>query len=85
MAKANTGVSHKCLCPAWTDTNMVSSAVKVDVKNELGENIKSRGGLMTPEHVAEGFFRLVTQCDNGSAMAVNKVSQSVIVSVSTAV
>jgi len=72
LAKVSTGISHKCLCPAWTDTNMVSSAVKVDVKNELGDNIKSRGGLMTPEHVAEGFFRLVTECDNGSAMAVNK-------------
>ena len=28
------------------------------------------GGLMTPEYVAEGFYRLVTQCDTGSAMAV---------------
>ena len=55
---------------------MVSSAVKVDVKNELGANIKSRGGLMTPEHVAEGFFRLLTQCDSGAAMAVNKVRGS---------
>ena len=27
---------------------------------------------MTPEHVAEGFYRLVTQCENGSAMAVIK-------------
>ena len=27
---------------------------------------------MTPEHVAEGFYHLVTQCDNGSAMAVMK-------------
>ena len=25
---------------------------------------------MTPEFVAEGFYRLVTQCSNGSAMAV---------------
>ncbi len=70
------GISHKCICPAWTDTNMVSSAVQVDVRNELGDNIKARGGLMTPEHVEEGFFRLVTQCDNGSAMAVNKVRRS---------
>ena len=29
-------------------------------------------GTMTPEHVAEGFYRLVTQCENGSAMAVIK-------------
>ena len=50
--------------------------MKVDVKNELGDNIKSRGGLMTPEHVAEGFFRLLTQCDSGAAMAVNKVRGS---------
>ena len=43
------------------------------MRKELGENIKARGGLMTPEHVAEGFFRLLTQCDSGAAMAVTKV------------
>ena len=32
LAKVSSGISHKCLCPAWTDTNMVSSAVKEDVR-----------------------------------------------------
>lgn len=30
------------------------------------------GGMMTPEHVAEGFYRLVTQCSNGTALVVLK-------------
>ena len=30
------------------------------------------GGLMTPEYVAEGFFRLLTQCGNGCTMVVLK-------------
>ena len=34
--------------------------------------VQERGGMMTPEHVAEGFYRLVTQCENGSALAVMK-------------
>jgi len=27
---------------------------------------------MTPEHVAEGFYRLLTQCGNGSCMVILK-------------
>ena len=65
------GVSIKALCPAWADTEIVSSAVDSandkDKKN-LNKSIKQQGGLMTPEYVAEGFYNLVTKCDNGSVM-----------------
>jgi len=63
------GVVTKCICPAWTDTEIVSS---VAPNEEMERNIKDSGGMMTPEFVAEGFYRLVTQCSNGSAMAVMK-------------
>ena len=35
---------------------------------ELSENIKNSGGLMTPEYVADGFYKLVTKCDNGTVI-----------------
>ena len=73
MAKANTGVLHKCICPAWTETKLVLSAMEKDQTNVMSNHIAKSGGFMTPEHVAEGFFRLVTQCENGSALAVMKV------------
>ena len=34
---------------------------------------------MTPEYVAEGFYRLVTECDTGSAMAVMGHSPYILV------
>ena len=34
---------------------------------------------MTPEYVAEGFYRLVTQCDTGSALAVMGHSPYILV------
>merc|ERR1711887_262524 len=73
MAKAvaSHGVVTKCICPAWTDTEIVSSVDTKD-KPKLKGHIQKFGGMMTPEYVAEGFYRLVTQCSNGSAMAVLK-------------
>jgi len=72
MGRANTGVLHKCICPAWTETKLVLSAMEEDRKDEMSDHIKKSGGFMTPDHVAEGFYRLVTQCENGSALAVMK-------------
>ena len=65
------GVVTKCICPSWTDTEIVSS-VRSDFKAEVEKSVQQMHGKMTPEHVAEGFFRLVTECPNGSAMAVLK-------------
>lgn len=72
MGNAKTGVAHKCICPAWTDTKLVRTGMERDQKNEMSDHIKKSGGFMTPDHVAEGFYRLVTQCENGSALAVMK-------------
>jgi len=65
------GVSIKAICPAWADTEIVSSAREKATdrdKKMLSQSIKRQGGMMTPEYVAEGFFNLVTKCDNGSVM-----------------
>ena len=69
----NSPISHKAICPAWTDTAMVSTAdVGTASRQNVEKNVKESGGLMTPEHVAEGFYRLLTQCGNGSCMVVIK-------------
>merc|ERR1739838_1009868 len=67
---ARHGVVTKCICPSWTDTEIVSSVAD---KSGIDKSIKELGGsMMTPEYVAEGFYRLVTKSENGSAMAVMK-------------
>ena len=73
MAKdiARHGVVTKCICPSWTDTEIVSSVLP-EQKDQVDKSVEQVRGKMTPEHVAEGFYRLVTQCENGSAMAVLK-------------
>ena len=76
MSLANDGIMHKAICPAWTDTAIVSTAIDAtpDPKNKaaLQAHIQEFGGLMTPEYVAEGFYRLLTQCGNGATMVVVK-------------
>merc|ERR1719188_2506365 len=64
-------IQHKCICPSYADTELVSS-VNNDPIGSTDASIKESGGLMTPEYVAEGFMRLVTRCGNGSAMVVLK-------------
>ena len=70
------GTSIKAICPAWTDTNIVASAKEhasqLGRLSELEKRIKGVGGLMTPKHVANGFYKLVTECQNGDVMAVIK-------------
>ena len=70
------GVSIKAICPAWTDTNIVASAKEQAIQlgrlPDLEKRIESVGGMMTPRHVAEGFYKLVTECQNGDVMAVIK-------------
>lgn len=73
-------VAHKCICPSWADTEIVSGAKATAEEREgLNKSIKEFGGLMTPEYVAEGFYRLVTQCDTGSALAVMGHSPYILV------
>ena len=71
----NSAISHKAICPAWTDTAIVSTAIDAISGQDqaaLKAHIQEFGGLMTPEYVAEGFYRLLTQCGNGSTMVVVK-------------
>ena len=49
------GVSMKCLCPAWADTEIVSG-VKEEHKATVQKIVSAGGGLMTTEHVAEGLL-----------------------------
>merc|ERR1711942_449105 len=55
-AFSETGVEVKALCPAWANTEIVSSIVKD--KAEVDEHVNKMGGLMTPEYVAEAFYSL---------------------------
>jgi len=74
------GVAHKCICPSWADTEIVSGAKTSQEEREgLNKSIKEFGGLMSPEYVAEGFYRLVTQCETGSALAVMGHSPYILV------
>merc|ERR1711892_698792 len=74
MAKdiARHGVVTKCICPSWTDTEIVTNVTPGEGKDMIDKTMKKMNGTMTPEHVAEGFYRLTTQYENGSAMAVIK-------------
>ena len=75
MALANDGIMHKAICPSWTDTAILTAAndnIPEKDKTALRASIQEYGGLMTPEYVAEGFYRLLTQCGNGSTMVVLK-------------
>ena len=69
------GVQFKVLCPAWVDTKLVSTLKATFPKErvpELEKQIQKVGGLMTTEFVALGFYKLVTECDNGTIMWVMK-------------
>merc|ERR1712080_86015 len=66
-----TGVSVKCLCPSWADTEIVSG-VKDEYKSTIQAVVARSGGIMTTEHVAEAFFKLVTECSSGDCLAVLK-------------
>ena len=66
----NNGVVIKCLCPAYANT----AIIKLDdpVKQEAFDKKISEIGVLEPREVAEGFYKLVTECKNGSVMAVIK-------------
>ena len=63
------GVSVKALCPAWVDTEITASAgVTAKSKEDVRRSIQKSGGLMSPDEVAEGFYKLVSGCNNGAVM-----------------
>lgn len=64
---AQHGVSITALCPNWVNTELVEKN-----KKDISKSINRQGGLMTPEYVAEGFYKLVTRCKNGAVMTAVK-------------
>lgn len=65
------GIQFKVLCPAWVDTDLVATLRATFPKErvpELESQIKRVGGLMTTDFVAQGFYKLVTECSNGTIM-----------------
>merc|ERR1712055_864516 len=73
------GVEVKAICPAWADTEIVSGVDGDERKAKINSLVKSSGGLMTTEFVAEAFFSLLTECPRGSVMGVlNKMPQDIL-------
>ena len=66
----NNGIMIKCLCPAYANT----AIIKLDdpIKQEAFDKKINQIGVLEPREVAEGFYKLVTECKNGSVMAVIK-------------
>ncbi|ESO86523.1 hypothetical protein LOTGIDRAFT_235335 [Lottia gigantea] len=68
------GIRMNMLCPAFVDTNLVSSisddtCLNVDKAKQFVQQI----GVMTPEFVAEGFLELVTdENKNGALLKMGK-------------
>ena len=64
------GVVTKCLCPAYANTAIIQLH---DPERQARFNKEvNELGLLEPREVAEGFYKLVKQCENGSVMAVVK-------------
>ena len=65
------GVSVKALCPAWVDTEIMSFSddMPSHMKESVQKSVKTIG-FMSLDYVAEGFYKLATECDNGSVMMV---------------
>jgi NAD(P)-dependent dehydrogenase (short-subunit alcohol dehydrogenase family) len=75
------GIIFKVLCPAWVDTDLVSTLRATMSKQrlpELEKQIQKVGGLMTTEYVAKGFYKLFTECENGTVMWVLKDTPYII-------
>ena len=79
LAASSTNIMHKVFCPDGTDTDLVAEAVKGLDPKQMEEYTKMTGGLMTPEFVAEGFLKLVTQCGNGSVMLIQNNSPYILI------
>jgi len=86
------GVKVQCICPLWADTEIVSSITSfkqsdgdanLKLKGVVDKSIQVAGGLMTPEYVAENFYRVITTCGNGAVLAIVKNGPFLIPDTST--
>ncbi|XP_055955674.1 15-hydroxyprostaglandin dehydrogenase [NAD(+)] [Patella vulgata] len=72
---AQNGVRINILCPAFVDTNLVSSLAEENCLSVSKAKIYAhKDGLMTPDYVAEGFLELVT--DNSKNGAILKMGKT---------
>jgi len=65
---AETGVRVVCLCPTFTDTNIIREGMMNTATTR--QHIEKYQVIMTPEYVAEAFHSLLTSCSNGAALCV---------------
>ena len=65
----NHGVSVKCLCPGFANTAILK--VEDQHQTQFNEEINEFGAL-EPEEVAEGFYKLLIECNNGATMGILK-------------
>ena len=71
----DTGIEIKCLCPSWMNTQFTSSitsspGISKNSKHEMAKSIKSAGGLLDVEYVAQGFIELIKNCGNGAVLGI---------------
>jgi len=86
------GVKVQCICPMWADTEIVSSITSfkqsdgednLNLKSVVDKSIQISGGLMTPEYVAENFYRMVKSCGPGAVLAITKEGSFLVPDTST--
>jgi len=73
---SETGVSVRCICPSFADTNIIREGIE-DVQAARNKIVKQYG-LMQPEFVAEAYYSLITECNNGDALVVAKDANFII-------
>ena len=76
----NHGVAMKCICPLWVDTELVSSAKEHSGRlgSMVTQSVNETGGFMQPEDVAESFYKLLTECGNGTVMWTSKTTPCIL-------
>jgi len=69
VASAKELANQPCRLPELLETRLEK---EFELLEQLEKRIQNSGWMMTPKHVATGFYKLVTECHNGDVMAVIK-------------
>ena len=76
------GVIMKAICPLWVDTELVSTGIdsgSEELASKIKNSIKRTGGLLSPADIAESFFKLLTECENGTVLYSAKDTPCIII------
>ena len=73
---SNTKVPIKCMCPGFANTAIIN--VQEEHQNQFNKEI-NEFGLLEPEEVADAFYTLLTECDNGATMGIMKGFPMIII------